>query len=121
MNDCEKMRSVTNREDLRTLKSAYLRQVYLTTFRRIKTLYKTNKYTVRAKRRYGNFYLCRMRKDGYLGGCGKSSQKPLSLLSFQRAFGRSARGTRAAECGGIMEIVGVWVRKSGEWAIIHSL
>ena len=28
-------------------------------------------------------------------------------------------GDRAADCGGIMEPVAVWVRKSGEWAIIH--
>lgn len=28
-------------------------------------------------------------------------------------------GDRAAECGGIMEPIGVWVRKSGEWAVIH--
>lgn len=28
-------------------------------------------------------------------------------------------GDRAANCGGIMEAVGVWVRKGGEWAIIH--
>ena len=28
-------------------------------------------------------------------------------------------GDREANCGGIMEPVGVWVRKNGEWAIIH--
>ncbi len=28
-------------------------------------------------------------------------------------------GDRAADCGGIMDPVGVWVRKGGEWAIIH--
>ncbi len=28
-------------------------------------------------------------------------------------------GDRASDCGGIMEPVGVWVRKGGEWAIIH--
>ncbi|MEE0434384.1 MAG: RNHCP domain-containing protein [Peptococcaceae bacterium] len=28
-------------------------------------------------------------------------------------------GDRAANCGGIMDAVGVWVRKNGEWAIIH--
>lgn len=28
-------------------------------------------------------------------------------------------GDRAADCGGVMEPVGVWVRKGGEWAIIH--
>lgn len=28
-------------------------------------------------------------------------------------------GDRDADCGGIMEPVSVWVRRSGEWAIIH--
>ncbi|HJB18094.1 MAG TPA: RNHCP domain-containing protein [Candidatus Bariatricus faecipullorum] len=28
-------------------------------------------------------------------------------------------GDRASACGGIMEPVAVWVRKNGEWAIIH--
>ena len=28
-------------------------------------------------------------------------------------------GDRAADCGGIMEPVAVWVRKGGEWAVIH--
>jgi len=28
-------------------------------------------------------------------------------------------GDRASECGGVMEPVAVWIRKGGEWAIIH--
>ncbi len=28
-------------------------------------------------------------------------------------------GDRASDCGGYMEPVAVWVRKKGEWAIIH--
>ena len=28
-------------------------------------------------------------------------------------------GDRAAECGGIMELIAVWIRKNGEWALIH--
>lgn len=28
-------------------------------------------------------------------------------------------GDRESDCGGIMEAIGVWVRKNGEWAIIH--
>jgi len=28
-------------------------------------------------------------------------------------------GDRASLCGGTMEPIGVWVRKNGEWAIIH--
>ena len=28
-------------------------------------------------------------------------------------------GDRASECGSVMEAVAVWVRKNGEWAIVH--
>jgi ribosome biogenesis GTPase len=28
-------------------------------------------------------------------------------------------GDRAAECGSVMEPIAVWVRKGGEWAVIH--
>jgi len=28
-------------------------------------------------------------------------------------------GDRAADCGGIMEPIAVWVKKNGEWALIH--
>ncbi len=28
-------------------------------------------------------------------------------------------GDRSADCGGVMEAIAVWVRKNGEWAIIH--
>jgi hypothetical protein len=31
----------------------------------------------------------------------------------------NAPGDRAADCGGAMEPIAVWVRKGGEWAIIH--
>lgn len=28
-------------------------------------------------------------------------------------------GDRAADCGGVMEPIAVWVKKNGEWALIH--
>jgi len=28
-------------------------------------------------------------------------------------------GDRASLCGGVMDPIGVWVRKNGEWAVIH--
>jgi len=28
-------------------------------------------------------------------------------------------GDRAAACGGIMDPIGVWAKKNGEWAVIH--
>lgn len=30
-------------------------------------------------------------------------------------------GDRAADCGGIMDPIGVWVRKKEEWAVIHRV
>lgn len=29
-------------------------------------------------------------------------------------------GDRESDCGGIMEPIGVWVQKNGEWSIIHK-
>lgn len=31
----------------------------------------------------------------------------------------SVPGDRSADCGGIMDPIGIWVRDSGEWAVIH--
>ena len=31
----------------------------------------------------------------------------------------NAPGDRAADCGGIMEAIGVWVRGNEEWALLH--
>lgn len=31
----------------------------------------------------------------------------------------SVPGDRSADCGGIMDPIGIWVRESGEWAVIH--
>ena len=28
-------------------------------------------------------------------------------------------GDRASHCGGVMDPIGVWVRRGGEWAVIH--
>ena len=28
-------------------------------------------------------------------------------------------GDRAADCGGLMEPIAVWVRNKGEWAVVH--
>jgi len=28
-------------------------------------------------------------------------------------------GDRASDCGGVMDPIAVWVRKNGEWAVIH--
>lgn len=28
-------------------------------------------------------------------------------------------GDRAAQCGGIMDAIGIWAREDGEWALIH--
>ena len=41
---------------------------------------------------------------------------PYCLTSFHLD---NEPGDRAADCGGVMEPIAVWVRKKGEWAIIH--
>ena len=28
-------------------------------------------------------------------------------------------GDRSSDCGGVMDAISVWVRKNGEWAVIH--
>ena len=52
------------------------------------------------------------------GGAGSSHRNhcPNCLASLHVDM---EPGDRAADCGGIMEPVAVWVRKHGEWAIIH--
>lgn len=54
------------------------------------------------------------------GTAGRRDPAPQSLppLPFQRPSGRRA-GDRASDCGGTMEPVAVWVRRGGEWAVIH--
>ena len=49
-------------------------------------------------------------------GSGHRNHCPNCLASLHVD---EAPGDRAADCGGIMEPVGVWVRKNGEWAVIH--
>jgi len=49
-------------------------------------------------------------------GCKHRNHCPYCLAS--RHLDREP-GDRAADCGGIMEPIAVWVRKNGEWALIH--
>lgn len=55
-----------------------------------------------------------IRPDG--AGSGHRNHCPYCLSSLHLDI---QPGDRAAGCGGIMEPIAVWVRKSGEWAIIH--
>lgn len=52
------------------------------------------------------------------GGAGSSHRNhcPNCLASLHLD---EEPGDRASDCGGIMDAVGVWVRKNGEWAVIH--
>ena len=52
----------------------------------------------------------------YGAGSGHRNHCPNCLCSLHVDI---EPGDRAADCGGIMEPIGVWVRKNGEWAIIH--
>ena len=45
-------------------------------------------------------------------------QEPLPELLKQQHLDNEP-GDRESDCGGVMEPVAVWVRKNGEWAIIH--
>ena len=58
-----------------------------------------------------------MRPSGRTGRRGQRPQKSLSELPVQPVDDEP--GDRAADCGGIMDAIGVWVRKNGEWAVIH--
>ncbi len=81
-------------------------------------MYKTNKYTVRQSADTETFTCAVCGRTVTSAGAGSLHRNhcPYCLSSVHLD---DQPGDRAAECGGIMEIVGVWVRKSGEWAIIH--
>ena len=51
------------------------------------------------------------------GGAGSEHRNHCPCLSSQHLDVEP--GDRAANCGGIMEPIAVWVRKNSEWAIIH--
>lgn len=53
-----------------------------------------------------------------LGGAGSEHRNhcPFCLSSQHLDI---VPGDRASDCGGVMEPIAVWVRKNGEWAIIH--
>lgn len=50
------------------------------------------------------------------GGTKNRNHCPVCLSSVHLDI---EPGDRAADCGGTMEPIGVWVRKNGEWALIH--
>ncbi len=64
-------------------------------------------------------FTCKVCADWlYLTGAGSNHHNhcPNCLSSLHLDI---EPGDREADCGGIMEPVGVWVRKNGEWALIH--
>jgi hypothetical protein len=57
-------------------------------------------------------------RDVYPGGAGSSHRNHCpNCLTSQHLD--TEPGDRMADCGGAMEAIGVWVRKNGEWAVIH--
>ena len=50
------------------------------------------------------------------GGTKNRNHCPVCLSSVHLDI---EPGDRAADCGGTMEPIGVWIRKNGEWALIH--
>lgn len=66
-----------------------------------------------------NYFVCKacgadVPFDG--GGTRNRNHCPKCLCSIHLD---NVPGDRAADCGGVMEAVAVWVRKGGEWALIH--
>ena len=52
----------------------------------------------------------------YGGGTQNRNHCPKGLCSIHLDI---VPGDRSADCGGIMDGIAVWVRKDGEWAVIH--
>jgi hypothetical protein len=76
-----------------------------------------NKPGFRAEQR-GTFRCANCRETVATGGGGTEHRNhcPWCLCSLHLD---EEPGDRAAECGGVMEPVAVWVRRNGEWAVIH--
>lgn len=67
----------------------------------------------------GEGFICRVcgRQVGPEGaGSGHRNHCPNCLTSRHLDV---EPGDRASDCGGVMEPIAVWVRRNGEWAVIH--
>ena len=62
--------------------------------------------------------MCIRDRAGGAGGSRERPQEPLPQLPVQSHLDQEP-GDRASDCHGRMEPIGVWVRKNGEWAILH--
>lgn len=51
-------------------------------------------------------------------GAGSNHRNHCPYCLFSRHLDNTP-GDREADCGGSMEPIAVWVRKNGEWAIVH--
>ncbi len=71
----------------------------------------------RAEQR-GTFRCANCLETVALGGGGTENRNhcPWCLCSLHLDV---EPGDRSADCGGVMEPVAVWVRRGGEWALIH--
>ena len=52
------------------------------------------------------------------GGAGSDHRNHCPYCLYSKHLDNEP-GDREADCGGAMEPIAVWVRKNGEWAIIH--
>ena len=64
-------------------------------------------------------FICKVcEKTVVLTGAGSDHRNHCPYcLSSQHLYNEP--GDRAAACGGVMKPISVWVKKNGEWAIIH--
>lgn len=74
--------------------------------------------TGHAVERRGTFRCANCGENVALNGAGTEHRNhcPWCLCSLHLDV---EPGDREADCGGVMEPVAVWVRRNGEWAVIH--
>jgi hypothetical protein len=74
----------------------------------------------RDRRRSPDTFRCRhCRLDGPLDAPGTNRRNHCPSCLWSRHLDDDVPGDRAAECGGSMEPIAVWVKRDGEWAIVH--
>jgi len=73
----------------------------------------------RDRRNESDSFVCRRCKRGVSGDAYGTRQRNHCPHCLWSRHVDDAVGDRAATCGGAMEPIAVWVRRDGEWAIVH--
>lgn len=64
-------------------------------------------------------FVCRVCGRTAVPRARAASTEITARIASRACTSTSEPGDRAADCGGIMDPIAVWVRKNGEWAIVH--